>query len=336
MKLGISRLARDLDDYVEWARYVDRAGFAFLGFGDSQNRWADCWSMLAITAVNTERVRLGSFVSNPISGHPAATATAAATLQKLSHGRALLGIGRGETSIRDLGARPLPLAEFERYALAVKALCAGEAVDYHGAELRMLWQVPPVPLYVAGDGPLTQQLAGRIGDGAIVGNGASPEIVRHALAQIRAGAEAAGRDADAIEVWWMVRVQLADTEDEAFRDLRAYMATYANTRYREKVNEKGLSVPDDVAERLRGLRREFRYEESLGAVSAHNADLVDRYGLRQWLGRQFAVAGPPDQCIARLAELEAAGATNIVLPIISGDILETTRQFAEKILPAFA
>jgi 5,10-methylenetetrahydromethanopterin reductase len=335
VRLGISRLARNLDTYIEWAQYVDRAGFEFLGFGDSQNRWADCWSMLAITAISTTRVRIGSFVTNPVSRHPATAATAATTVQKLSHGRTLFGIGRGETSTRDLGAKPLSLADFEIYAETVKQLCSGETVRYHGAELRMLWDVEPVPLYIAGDGPAIQELAGRIGDGAIVGNGATPEIVRHALERIHAGAASAGRDPKSIEVWWMVRIHFARTEDEGFHELRSYLATYANTRYREKVDQKGVPVPDEIAERLRGLRSDFHFDESLRAGFDHNAELVDHYGLREWLGRQFAIVGPPERCIERLRELEAAGAENIVIPMIHDDVMPYTRQVAEKILPAF-
>jgi 5,10-methylenetetrahydromethanopterin reductase len=314
---------------------VDRAGFDFLGFGDSQSRWADCWSMLAITAVNTTRVRIGSFVTNPMSRHPAAAATAATTVQKLSGGRTIFGLGRGETSTRDLGVKPPGLAELELYAQTVQRLCRGEPAPYHGTDLRMLWDVEPVPVYIAGDGPGVQELAGRVGDGAIVGNGATPEIVRHALRQIHIGAEAAGRDPRSVEVWWMVRVHFAESEDEGFRELRGYLATYANTRYREKVGLKGVPVPEDIAERLRGLRREFRFDESLRAGFQHNAELVDRYGLREWLGRQFAVVGPPGHCIERLRELEAAGAENIVIPMIQDDVMPYTRQVAEKVLTAF-
>src|SRR3546814_17403491 len=60
--------------------------------------------------------------------------------------------------------------------------------------------LPHVPVWVAGDGPRTLQLAGRIGDAAIVGNGATPELVRYALDQIRIGAESVGRDASEIDV----------------------------------------------------------------------------------------------------------------------------------------
>jgi 5,10-methylenetetrahydromethanopterin reductase len=335
MRIGVSRMTREIDGYVEWAQFVDRAGFAFLGFGDSQSRWMDCWTMLGITAMNTERVLLGPFITNPIGRHPAVAAGAAVTLQKISHGRVMFGLGTGETSIRDLGEPKLPLAEFEEYALAIKRLSEGKTAPYRGHELRLLWDAEPVPLLIAGDGPEVQRLAGRIADGAIVGNGATPEVVRHALANIRAGAVAAGRDPDQIEVWWMTRVQVSDTEDEVYRELRPYMATYANTRYRSGVGAKGIPVDEDVAERLRGLRRDFRYEDSLFTERTYNGDLVDKYGLREWLGRQFVIAGPRERCIERLHELEAAGARNIVVPMVMGDVMQSTKALAEQILPAF-
>jgi 5,10-methylenetetrahydromethanopterin reductase len=337
VKIGVCGLARaDFDSYLEWVRYVDRAGFAYFGFGDSQSRWMDCWSVLGATAVSTERVRLGPFVTNPDSRHPAVAAGAAVTLQEISSGRAFFGIGLGETSIRDLGQRPMSLPEFEEYVVAVKGLCAGQVVPYQGHELRLLWEPRAVPVLVAGDGPRIQQLAGRIADGAIVGNGATPEVVRHALANIRAGAEEAGRDPDEIEVWFMTRVQVADSEDEVYRELRPYLATYCNTRYRSSAGAKGITLDADLAERVRGLRSEFRYDESLMPGGGFNAELVDKYGLREWLGRQFVVAGPPDRVVDRLRELEAAGAQHIVVPRFMGDVMGDTRSLAEHVLPAFA
>src|SRR5262249_33423053 len=159
----------------------------------------------------TERILLGPFITNPTSRHPAVAASAAVTLQKMSSGRALFGIGLGETSIRDLGVHPMPLPQFEEYVLAVRGLCQGRSVQHEGRELRLLWEAADVPILVAGDGPRIQRLAGRVADGAIVGNGATPEVVRHALSNVRAGAEEAGRDPDSVEVWFMTRVNLAET-----------------------------------------------------------------------------------------------------------------------------
>jgi alkanesulfonate monooxygenase SsuD/methylene tetrahydromethanopterin reductase-like flavin-dependent oxidoreductase (luciferase family) len=200
----------------------------------------------------------------------------------------------------------------------------------------MLQTAHPVPLWVAGDGPRMLQLAGRVGDAVIVGNGATPELVRYAYDQVRIGAEQAGRDASAIPIWFMVRILVAESEGAGFEAYRYYLATYANTRYRFAGGEKGIPIGDDIADRLRRFRSEFRYNESLRSEMTFNADLVDKYGLREWLGRQFAVTGPVDQCIEKLEAIAAVGGTNLVLPQMHGDIWESTRSIAEQIMPALS
>src|SRR5690606_8048436 len=101
----------------------------------------------------------------------------------LSGGRAFFGIGTGATSTDDIG-RGTRLAEFEAYVKTVRGLVAGETVVYRGHEHRMLWDGDRAPVWVAGNGPKTLQMAGRVGDGVIVGNGATPELVKYALSQI--------------------------------------------------------------------------------------------------------------------------------------------------------
>lgn len=331
---GVSRLARSLDGYLDWVRYVDEH-FELVGFGDSQNRWADCSSMLALAAASSSSVTLGPFVSNPITRHPVVAANAVATLAKISDGRAFFGIGNGETSIRDVGARPLPVSEFEAYVRTVKHLLAGEEVEYRGVPLKMLWEVDPVPICVAGDGPRTLQMAGRVADVAIVGNGATPELVRYGLEQVRIGAESVDRDPDEVDVWWMTRVMPMASEHEGFDALRFYLASYANTRYRNAPDEKGIEIPDDIRQRLEGLRSEFRYEESLRPDLTFNADLVNKYDLLEWLGRQFVITGPIERCLERLHDVVEAGARTIIVPLMTDDLMERTRELAEEIVPAF-
>jgi 5,10-methylenetetrahydromethanopterin reductase len=333
---GVSRSAVKLDDYVDWVRLVESCGYELLGFGDSQLRWADCHSVLAITAAASTRLTLGPFITNPVTRHPTVTANAMTTLQMLSHGRMFCGIGNGETSVRDLGRPSITLAEFEEYVLAVKGLTAGEEVVFQGHPLKMLWDVERVPIWVAGDGPRMLQLAGRIGDAAIVGNGATPELIRYAKEQVRIGAEQVGRDPADIDVWFMVRVLITESEEAGFDAYRFYLATYANTRYQAAVHRKGIEVPPEIEQRLRGFRSEFRYNESLRPDLTHNADLVDKYGLREWLGRQFAITGPVEQCIEKLEAVAAAGGTHLVLPQMHADIMGTTSQIAKEILPSFS
>jgi 5,10-methylenetetrahydromethanopterin reductase len=336
IRFGVSRVASDLNEYVRWVKFAEACGYSMLGVGDSQLRWADCHVALTLSAINTSSITIGTFVSNPVTRHPAVAANVMSTLRGLAGDRVYFGIGNGETSVRDVGGELYTAAEFAEYVSAVRDLCGGRTARYRGHELNMLQQAYPVPLWIAGDGPRMLQLAGRLGDAVIVGNGATPELVRYAYDQVRIGAEQAGRDASAIPVWFMVRILIAESEAAGFEAYRYYLATYANTRYRYAGGLKGIPVSEDIAERLRRFRSEFSYSESLRPDAAFNANLVDRYGLREWLGRQFAVTGPVDQCIEKLQAIAAAGGTNLVLPQLHGDIWESTRMIAKQILPVLS
>jgi 5,10-methylenetetrahydromethanopterin reductase len=95
VRFGLSRLARSIPEYLDWATYADDAGYDLIGFGDSQTLWADAYAMLALTAQRTRRVRLGPMVSNPITRHPTVAANGIATIQKISNGRAFSASGPG-------------------------------------------------------------------------------------------------------------------------------------------------------------------------------------------------------------------------------------------------
>jgi alkanesulfonate monooxygenase SsuD/methylene tetrahydromethanopterin reductase-like flavin-dependent oxidoreductase (luciferase family) len=98
---------------VELARRVEAWGFDGLLVADSQNLNADVWIELGLIAAATERIWLGPGVTNPATRHPAVTASAAATLQLESGGRAVLGLGRGDSALTQIGRRPVPVAELE-------------------------------------------------------------------------------------------------------------------------------------------------------------------------------------------------------------------------------
>jgi 5,10-methylenetetrahydromethanopterin reductase len=332
---GVTRPATDPLEAVEFARFVEACGFDLIGMGDSQLRWGDCYVVLGAISQVTSSIRLGTFITNPLTRHPSVLASAARALQEVSQGRAFLGIGHGETASRDVGVPRLRVDAFGEAISAIRSLSRGEEVTYQGRTWQMKWSSAAAPIWVAADGPRMLQLAGRIADGVIVGNGSTPELVRYARNQVAIGAAAAGRDASTIPIYWMVRVVPAASESDGWERLRFYMATYANTRYQLAAGEKGIPVDDDIMERLEGFRSEYRYGEGLRPELGFNADLVDKYGLREWLGRQFAITGPIDHCIERLKELIQAGATNFMLPQMFPDVRATTQELADHILPAF-
>src|SRR5688572_25931239 len=95
-------------------------------------------------------------------------------------GRAIFGIGTGDSAVNNVGRRAAKRDEIEAYCRAFKAMVRGEIARYDDREMCLLWDVPgsdPVPLFLAAEGPKMMQLAGEIGEGVIFGNGISREVV---------------------------------------------------------------------------------------------------------------------------------------------------------------
>jgi 5,10-methylenetetrahydromethanopterin reductase len=142
-------------------------GFEGVWIADSQCLFRDAYSVLSVCAVRTQKLLIAAGVTNPITRHPAVLAGSWATLDELSGGRAILGIGVGESAVYTLGVPPTRLAELERFIDVVRRLMSGEAVELNGHEVRLPWASHHVPVVIACSGPKSLQLAGRIADGVL-------------------------------------------------------------------------------------------------------------------------------------------------------------------------
>ncbi|MDX6649133.1 MAG: 5,10-methylenetetrahydromethanopterin reductase [Solirubrobacteraceae bacterium] len=178
---------------AELARRAEEWGFAGLLVADSQNLNADVWVELALAAAATERIGLGTGVTNPVTRHPAVTASAAATLQVETGGRAVLGLGRGDSALEQIGRRPVSPAELEEATLAIQGYLSGAEVPLEGGGgSRIAWLpdpgVPKVPVAIAATGRRVIELAARHGDRIDFSVGAEPDRVRWAVDVARAAA----------------------------------------------------------------------------------------------------------------------------------------------------
>jgi 5,10-methylenetetrahydromethanopterin reductase len=183
-------------------------------------------------------VRAGPGVVSVWDRHPLTLARAAATLDRIAPGRALLGVGRGDPSLAEHGiAAPGSggLAALEDTLQIVRRVLAGAAVDYTGARWSARLAALPtrtraraiVPLYVAAVGPRALHLAGQLADGVILNYAASPEYVRWAVEQVEQGARAAGRDTETVDVLGLVLVARTDVQgaQAQVERVRALVAT---------------------------------------------------------------------------------------------------------------
>jgi 5,10-methylenetetrahydromethanopterin reductase len=329
VRFGLVRPAALLDVQDEWWSLAEEVGASVLGYGEAQTMFHDPYVVMALTAERTKAAMIGPTVTVPFTRHPTVTANSLSTIQELSGGRAFFGIGPGDFALHQIGERTARIQEFADYALAVRSLCAGEAVEWGGKELRLRWTAGPVPLWMAGDGPRTLELAGRVADGVICGNGATPGLVEWARLHIAKGAAEAGRSIDDLEIWFIARVHVALSRAAGIRDLSFYMARYPKNRFRTSMHHKGVKIDDELAVRITGYNDEFDAWEAYEPDSRLNIELLDKYGLTDWVAEQFLVTGTLDEVVDDLYGLVAAGARNILIPQMLPDIMATTAAAAD-------
>jgi 5,10-methylenetetrahydromethanopterin reductase len=319
-------------EVTRWARLVEDLGYEILGISDSQSICRDVYMTLALCAVNTERIRFGPRVITPVTRHPAVAACAAATLEDLAPGRTLVALGSGDSAAFTIGLRPASLAELREYAETVRGLLTTGSATYHGSLATLTWKRAAVPLYLAASGPKTLRLAGRIADGVVIRTGITPEIVRDSIAQVRAGAQEAGRDARSIDMWWWPDVNVAPSYREGVEEIKMSLAAAGN--HLSRFTTEGKHIPPDLLEKVKILGERYAFSSHTLPGSSNNR-LIEDLGLVDYLADRFAAVGTPAECIKKLEAAAAAGARQFWMSVHFDDKERFLRDWAAKVAPAF-
>lgn len=332
IRFGINFVPDEPRDVVKWCQAAENAGFEILGISDSQSLQRDVYVCLALCAVNTERIRFGPRVITPVTRHPAVAASAAATLEELAPGRTLIGIGSGDSAAYTIGLKPATLAELRAYSLAVRNLLTTGTADYHGQTPRMMWARAKVPIYLAASGPKTLRLAGQIADGVIIRTGLLPEIVRDSIDQVRKGAQDAGRDLAAIDMWWWPDVNIAATYHEAVDEIRMSLAAAGN--HLSRFTTEGKHIPPELLPKVKELAARYHFDEHCKPHSA-NGQLIEELGLLDYLAERFAAAGTATDCIRKFERAAEAGARQFWISVHFDDKFRFMRDLSTHVMPAF-
>src|ERR1700751_5720689 len=152
---------------VSLTRQAEAAGFEYGWIFDSHVLWLEPYPLLTLMAANTEHMRLGTCVTNPATRDITVTASLFATLNLISGGRMELGIGRGDSSRRVMGKKPVSWLQLEAAVREFRDLTSGREVQHDGQPTRLTWATGSPPVWIAGYGPKVLSLAGRIADGII-------------------------------------------------------------------------------------------------------------------------------------------------------------------------
>ena len=187
-------------------KYAEDRGFSHAWIPDSHMIWGDTYACMALAAVNTKKIKLGTGVAIATNRIPPVTVHSIATINQLAPGRVILGFGTGHTGRRVMGLPPVKHAEFREQVRVIRDLLQdGEAIynteglsrkiRYLHRDRRFINLDDRIPLYVAANGPKTLALAGEFGDGAITTGITDADRVGAVRKSLEAGAAKAGRSA---------------------------------------------------------------------------------------------------------------------------------------------
>lgn len=313
---------RPASEIGELAAYADSLGLGGIWIADSQPIFRDAWAALTLCATRTKSLKLATGVTNPVTRHPAVIAGSIATLDELSEGRAVLGLGVGESAVRNVGLRSSTLRRLEEVTHCIRALLAGEAASFQGNEIAAPWGPRPVPIWWASSGPRSLAAAGRVCDGVLFQVGAHPDLVRYALDSIAAGAGEAGRGSGHVKRYARLACSISDDSERARAEAKGYVAAAAGTVYLTVAPEL---MPGGLHADLKRMKEEYDYSQHASSAATHTELITPR------IVDAIAIAGTPDEVVPRFRELLALGVDGFV--ITTGQPRETMRALSEHVIP---
>ncbi|MDD5446867.1 MAG: 5,10-methylenetetrahydromethanopterin reductase [Methanocellales archaeon] len=307
-----------LNDLVNHCILAENQGFDAIWVTDHYNN-RNVYATLALVAEKTKRVRLGPGVTNAYQIHPALTASAIATIDNISNGRAMLGIGAGDrTTLASLGIQmDKPVEKLKEAVEIIRRLLTGERLSFQGDFFRiegakLSLKCPEIPIYIGAQGPLMLRTASAIGDGVLI-NASHPLDFKYAVSQVQEGSPKAGFD---IAAYASFSVDLDEEKaKKAVVPVVAFIVAGSPAPVLERHDIDSTDVDAIKSALAKGdFRTAFRSVTNL---------MVDA----------FSIYGSPDHCIRRIKELHEIGVTQVVVGSpIGPDVPTSIKLIGEEII----
>lgn len=314
---------------VELTTKAEEEGFTYAWAFDSHVLWQEPFVIFSRMLAETERMIVGPMVTNPGTRDWTVLASLFATLNEMSEGRTVCGIGRGDSALRYIGDKPRTLENMVESMRVIKDLVAGKAVDYNDQSLSIPWigEGWDLPMWVAGYGPRALHTVGTHADGFIL-QLADPQIVEWTVNAVRQAAVAAGRDPDEVKICVAAPAYVGDNLEDQRDQLRWFGGMVGNhvadmvARY----GDDPTKVPQVLLDYIKG-RQGYDYEHHgrSGNPSTDFVpdDIVDR----------FCVLGSVSEHIAKLSELREIGVDQFAIYLMHDNQEGTLRAYGEEIIP---
>ena len=306
-------------DSASQAARAEEVGYDGIVYVDSQNLAGDCYVAMALAAQATSTIKLGTGVTNSFTRHPAVTASAIATVQVESGGRAYMGIGRGDSALAHLGRAPHSVAAFEDYLVRLQGYLRGEEVpfeaggdidslglaDYSGSS-RISWIArvqPKVPVDVAATGPRVIAAAARHADRISLNVGADVARIRWGMDVARSARVEAGLPPDTPFSAYIFLV-VHDDPEEAMRIGGGNVSLFA--RFSAMYGTVVGPASDGQRKVLKDIHSAYDMQQHGRGAGTQESAVTGEFA------RNFGIFGPPSHCADRLSELIDLGVDRFI------------------------
>src|SRR6202158_3136194 len=347
--IGVLQLSMEpVRETVAMAKACEDAGFDAFWIAEAYPWWRkhsfearSSTAGLAVIAAETRRIQLGWGIISPYTRHPVQIAMEARVMQDLAADRFMLGLGASKIFMKEIGEgegeKVGPATVMRESIEIIKGVLGGNTFEYQGKVFQAT--VPPLkpdahtprgipPIYIAGTGPVLQKMSGSISDGLLTASITTPAFVRYSRKNMEEGARKAGKDPSQLILGSVIVGSIGRDSAKGKEGAREQAAMYLANKVQ---NIKGAA---DVLLDCAGLPFE-ELQPVADAMEKGGRKAAAKAVTDEMLRKVCAIAGTPDECIARIEEYRAAGCTNIMLEIWGDDRTGQAKLFGEAVLPHF-
>ncbi|HWI21327.1 MAG TPA: LLM class flavin-dependent oxidoreductase, partial [Baekduia sp.] len=294
--------------------------------------WGDCFAALALAADRTSTIKLGTGVTSTDTRHPTVVAAAFESLQELSGGRMIMGLGAGAGMGHLINEKTTPRSKIKHDVEMMRALIDGDWWDFDGRRARMMRNgAGQPPVYIAAGGPKQAALTGEIADGVILPFGTAIDALRAGIAELDPGLEASGRTIEAIDVATSAHFCVTDDPERDAARVKPFACLLAHGSGRDYLAASGIEVgdPSTLAAPYPGIAHS---QDEAEAIRIASTIVSDEAAAR--FGQHFGLFGTAENIRERTSNLRSAGVNHLILRAYSSYRLpiDEMEQFADIVL----
>jgi len=317
---------------VELAKMAEGLGFTHAWAFDSHVLWEEPFVIFSRILAETEKMIVGPMVTNPGTRDWTVIASLFATLNEMSGGRTICGIGRGDSAVRYIGDRPRTLDTMVESMAVIKGLVAGDEVVHNDQKVSFPWvgEGSDLPIWGAGYGPKALAAIGANADGFIL-QLADPQILEWTMAAVRAAASDAGRNPDDIKICVVAPAYVGDDIGHQREQLRWFGGMVGNhvADLVKRYGEDASKVPQALFDYIKAREGyDYAHHGKAGNPSTDFVpdEIVDR----------FCVLGTAEEHIEKMMQLRDMGVDHFGVYLMHDEKEATLRAYGESVIPALS